>query len=493
MSAYDTSVQIQSFSGLDQTGDGYNKRLEYAVEMENVNTQGGQFQPFREGKDLDFPLTSPIGTLACLHRQHGFPDETKDLLIAFSGGKAYTRTLNGGDEWAEVQKYELVEGERVYSSLTLSTDYQSWVTYEVSVIDGAAQDSPVDIFLFTNGTDGMFCLYGNDCKVEAVATPEKFSVISRSNERIWGAGVDGMPDWLFYSKPFDPFDWDANEEEGQEADGGGEFRSPSWDGDYFLGLFPYGSQLLAFKKNAIWKILGTDPGEFIVREQFGPGTVVPQTIATSGAYTFMLGYTGLVRYDGTQSVTFRQDSVRGIFNRVNYDAVSQACAVMDDRTYMLALPIDGSTVNNAILSYNSQENMFTLRTDIYVKAFLQIEDRILYTSSKAPGRVLELCDEGKALPVYWESGMQDLGLKSSVKSSFNLYFMAEAETPFMLVVGIQTDKKLKEKILQVKPGKATKTTINVQGRFFKLKIHTRTVIPFKIVGGFKLDMELDPD
>lgn len=497
MSAYDTSVQIQAFSGLDQTGDGYNKRLNFAVEMENVDTTGGQFKPFRVGTQIGPELEGKtIGTLACLSRRYYVQDDEKDLLVAFAGGKVYTRVLGSDDPW-EVRHYysELGEGQtQDEGELELGTDYQSCVTYEMNIINGVEmEDGPVDVLLFTSAEDGMFCLYGHDLKIVRVNTPHAFSVISRYNERIWGTGVEDMQDWLFYSKAFDPFNWDiATPSETPEEDAGG-FASPSWDGDRFLALYPYGSQLLAFKKNTIWKIVGTDPGEFIVRAQFGPGTVVPNTIATSGAYTFMLGYTGIVRYDGAQSVTFKQDNVRTLFNRVNYSMIHKACAVMNDRTYLLALPIDGSEVNNAILAYNSKEDTFTLRTGIYVRSFLQVEDRTYYTSSVAPGRIMELCEEGDALPVLWKSGMQDLGLKSSVKSSFQLYFLAEAEAPFDLVIGIQTDKKLKQKILRVKPGKATKVTINVQGRFFQLILSSRTVVPFKIAGGFKLDMELDPD
>ena len=495
MSAYDTSVSVQSFAGLDQQGDGYNKSLRFAVEMENVDTTGGQFKPFRVGVQVGPEMEGKtIGTLACLSRRYYVPDDQKDLLVAFADGRVYTRVLGSDDPW-EVRHWYSEDGAGQTTDqgeLELDTDYQSIVTYEVNKInDVDMQEGPVDVLLFTNSSDGMYCLYGHDLKIVRVTTPEKFNVISRYNERIWGTGIPEMQDWLYYSSPFDPFDWEKNQE--IPEDGAGYFASPSWDGDYFLALYPYGSQLLAFKKNTIWKIIGTDPGEFIVRAQFGPGTVVPNTIAVSGAYAFMLGYTGIVRYDGSQSVTYQQENVRTLFNRVNYDAISGACAVMQDRTYLLALPIDGSSVNNAILAFNSRENTFTLRTGIYVRSFLAVEDRIYYTSSIAPGRVMELCEEGDALPVLWKSGMQDLGLKSSVKSSFQFYFMAEAETPFDLVIGIQTEKKLKQKILRVKPGKSTKITINVQGRYFQLILSSRTIIPFKIVGGFKLDMELDPD
>lgn len=593
MPAYSTTVQIPAFAGIDQTGDGYNKDLRYATEMENVDVHNGQFKPFQLGKFLlDGPAPDatqpgpPIGTLACLSRRYGgFNDENRDLLIAFAGGHVYAKTLKGDDPWialkvgylaaeeppatdpadpqgaeeepaapadptdttvttdptdpddltepaatedsadsseggevpddpdpgeggeepAEEDDYDLSTAfipttniGSIYfeaaETLTLSTDYNSFVTYETSIIQDEGTGEPIDIFLFSNGTDGMYCLYGTMGWLVEVPTPDKFSIISRHNERIWGTGIANAPDTLWYSCPYDPFDWNTQRDPDNPADNAGAVLLPSWDGDSFLGLAQYGSQLLAFKRNAIWKIIGTDPGEFVIREQFGPGTVIPASVAVSGSYAFMLGYTGIVRYDGAQSGEFLQDNVVRIFNRVNHDvANSTACAVLSDRTYLLALPIDGSTVNNALLAYDSREGTFTLRTGIFVRSFLAVEDKIFYTSAKAPGKIFELCDEGHALPVYWESGMQDLGVKSSVKSAFMVYFLAEAATPFNLVLGIQTDKKLKTKMLTVKPGKATKIAINVQGRFFKLILSSRTIVPFKLVGGIKIDMELDPD
>ena len=473
-SQYETSVVIPSFSGLNQAGDGYNQTLRQAREMENVDTTSGMFRPMREGRQLPYGLPYPIGTLACLSRRFGFPDNEKTVLVAMAGGNVYTRPLNKNEDWTV--RYT-----------GLSKDLNSYVTYEVNV-EG---HDPIDVLLFSNNTDGMFCLYGDDLHVAAVTTPYRFGVISRFNERIWGTDIIGAPESLVYSAPFDPFDWDQNDE--TPEDGGGEIMAPSWDGDRFVAMRQFGSQLLCFKRNAIWRVLGTDPGEFVVREQHGQSTVSENTIAILNSLVFMLGWGGIVRYDGAQSTAFLQEMVHDVMDRVNFGSVDAACAIMSGSKYCLALPLDGSTTNNAVLIYNGHEGTFNFRTGIPVKAFLGVDDRVFYTSATTPGRIFELCDEGKSLPIVWRSGYQDLGIKSSVKSGFTVYFLAEAKTIFPLYIGIRTDKKLKMKRLLVKPGKATKTRLNVQGRYFRLEIASDSVIPFAVSGGFKIDMELDPD
>ena len=485
MSAYETSVVIPSFAGINQSGDGYNQSMRYARVMENVNVSGGSFRPMREGYRLPQTMDKPIGTLAYLHRRFTAAEDERTVLVAISDGKVYTKLLDHDDIW--VQRYS-----------GLTEDNCDWVTYEVNERDnGFGVTVPtlasVDVLLFSNAKDGMFCLYGDNLQVSPVKTPYKFGVLARFNERIWGSGITDMPDSMVYSAPYNPFDWSANAE--IPEDGGGEIMQPSWDGDSFAALRQCGSYLLAFKRNSVWRIYGTNPGEFVVQQQYGGGTVNENTVAVSYDHAYMLGAYGIMRYDGDGVTPFQQDVVKDLFGEsVNHAAISAATAAMRDGVYCLALPINGSTFCNAILEYDTREYTFALRTNITVDSFLNIGERLFYTSGAEPGRVFELRDDiGLALPCVWKSGFQDLGIKSSAKSAFVLYFLVEAETAFELYITMRTEKKAKQKCVVIKPGKAMKVQMNNQGRFFQLELESYTSVPFCISGGIKIDMELDPD
>ena len=475
--AYQTAVEIPSFGGLNQSGDGYNQSLRYAREMENVNVTGGTFQPMRAGQALSARLGVPIGTLACLSRRYNVTPGEENVLVAIAGNGVWTKLLDHDDKWI-----------RRYTGLTESVC--SFVTYEYNP-EGA--DAPIDILLFSNAEDGMFCLYGDDLRVEPVETPYRFGCIARFNERIFGSGIIESPDSLVYSAPYDPFDWEQNSE--IPADGGGEIMQPNWDGDSFQALTQYGSYLLCIKKNGIWRLSGTDPTSFTMRQQLGTGSVVGNTVVVNSSAVLMLGWEGLVKYDGTYCSPFQQDVLSDLFHRrLNTDTMHKATAIMrPPNTYMLAIPLDDAQTNNVILEYNAAERAFSLRTGIYVKDFLRVGDRIFYTTDTSPGYVYELNDKGDVLRVKWVSGYQDLGLKSSVKSTFTVYFLPESEVPFPLTLGIRTEKKLKQKTLTIKPGKAYRTHMNVQGRYFRLELASDSPVPFRINGGFKIDMELDPD
>jgi hypothetical protein len=129
-----------------------------------------------------------------------------------------------------------------------------------------------------------------------------------------------------------------------------------------------------------------------------------------------------------------------------------------------------------------------------VKSFLQINERLFYTSATFPGEVFELDDtQGKVMPVKWVSGYQDLGAKSSIKSAFVAYLMVECEAPVELWMGIRTERKFKEKRIKVKPNKLLRTNLNTHGRIFRLEIRSHDALPYTIAGGIKIDLELDPD
>ncbi len=471
---YQTTVDLASFAGVNQSTDGYNMSLRYARFMTNADVTGGGLAPMRKGVPIDETIDSPIGTLARLHRRYNVAEDEQDVLVAIADGRVWTKLLDHDDAW-----------EARYGGLT--TDVCDWVTYEVNKEGSSA---PTDVLLFTNAKDGMFCLYGDTLTVSPVTTPYKFGALARYSERIWGSCIADSPDSLVYSAPYDPFDWAQNSEYPDQ--GGGEIMQPTWDGDSFVALRPFGSQLLAFKKNAIWRILGASPGEFILKEQYGGGALEENTITVSGSYAYMLGYGGIIRYDGADAVPFQQQAVQDIMDSVNVECRNMACAVMDGKKYMLALPMGDSTYNNAVLIYNITESTWSLMRGVDVKSFLAFDGRVFYTSANEPGTVSEL-GKGDQLPMSWASGYQDLNAKYSVKSAFVVYFICEADESFPLTIGIRTEKKLKQKTLTVKPGKSHKVNINVSGRYFRLEITSDTTIPWRLNGGIQIDMELDPD
>lgn len=512
--SYETTVQIDSFSGINQSAGIRGIQMRYAVDGENFCTTGGMLRSMDGGREhIPAALDAPIGTLMLLYRrfrtsENDYFHNEPEILIAVAGTKVYARPLNSKGEL-------LNEWHEIYDGVT--NPVFDYVTYETSTYwvlngkrvdpktEGALEviaDNPIDVLIMSNADDGMLIVYGDSLDVtpyrvqpSTTDVEKKFGVLTRHAERIWGAAIPDQPDMLMYSTPFEPLNWEQNNE--YPEDGAGDIQQPSWDGDSFVALRTYGSYLLAIKKNRVWRVSGTNPGEYYFKEQFGGGTIVENTVVVYNDYMFLLSYDGLMMYDGTAVQQFRQPQIQDLMKRVNWAYAGGAVAAMRGTVYSLALPIDSSTINNAILEYDTAENTFNLRVGVYASSFLAYENVLYYTDSRTGtdgalvGRVMKLDGSGEALPMRWISAYQDLGYKSVTKSGFEVYLLAD--TDMRLTVGIRTEKKLKSRTVNLTAGKAKRIRLNVAGRSFRLELSADSGAAWRLGGGIQINMELDSD
>ena len=507
--SYENTVLIDSFSGINQSAGDRGAAMRFAVDGENFSTTGGLLRSMDGGREhIPAELPAPIVTLMLLYRRFRVGGELwvddAAVLVATAGDKVYARPLSGSTGWTEI--YSGIHNPR-FDYVTYETN-NYWVR-EGNRVDpavGEAEevivDNPIDVLIMSNGEDGMFVVYGDNLemisyRVQPSGTlfEKRFGVLTRHAERIWGAAITDQPDMLMYSAPYNPLDWEQNNE--YPEDGAGDIQQPSWDGDSFVALRTYGSYLLAIKKNRIWRVSGTNPGEYYFKEQFGGGTIVENTVVVYNDYMFLLSYDGLMMYDGTAVSPFRQPWVKDIMKRVNWGKIETAVATMRGTVYCLAIPIDGSDVNNAVLEYDTAENSFNLRIGVYVSSFLPFENILYYTDARpAPegelaGRIMKLDGQGDALPMRYVSAYQDLGYKSITKSGFEVYLLAENN--MQVTVGIRTEKKIKTRTVDLIAGKAKRVRLNVAGRSFRLELSIDGGQPWTMGAGLQINMELDSD
>lgn len=439
-------------------------------------------------------LPAPIETLARLHRRWYTGSESKDILVAGSGGKLYAM-LPSASAWTELT---MPDGVASYQS-----NEWSWVTYE---INPEGSEASVDVLLLSNAKDGMVMVRGDTMAVTAVNTPKRFGVIERYAERIWGGAIPDDPDMLVYSAPYDPTDWAANAS--IPEDGAGDIMQPSWDGDSFTALRSFGSQLIAFKKTRIWRILGTDPGEYTFKEQYGGGAPYAMTVAVDSERIFMLGRHGVMLYDGLTAEPFQNEYAQEIFNRVNLSALERACACLWREKYYCAIPLDGSAINNAVLIYDTADGTWLVRDDVSVEAFLPTDGALYFTSATTPGQIWQWKEnsfetgEATLSRCYWISPWNDLSRKDYVKGGFEVYVQIEVkDEPVTLSISVQTEKKLKTKEYTITPLGNDRKGFKIKclrfggnGRRFRLMISSPAGSgTWRMVGGLTILTEIDPD
>lgn len=512
LNRYDADVHINNFLGMMQYGDGMNGDVRYATDEENIETPAGVLQPQAAIESLSGSFNTRIETLAHLYRRWYTGSDSKDVLIAATGGKLYYRLATTSSQWAQLPFPQDV------------TAYQcnvwSWVAYEINP-EGAT--SPIDVLLLSNAQDGMIYVRGDDFTVTAVETPKKFGVIERYAERIWGGAIPDDPDMLVYSTPFDPTDWRARnpdpdpedpwETEGQPEDGAGDIQQPSWDGDSFTALKCFGSQLISFKKHRVWRILGTDPGEYTFKEQFGGGAPFVNTVAVDVERIFMVEKDGISVYDGLSVDGYARQNTELVWRTINKNAMDQMCAALFKERYYLAYPTGTSTVNNEMMILNLRDGTVLRYTGISIESFLVTDDALLATSSVTPGVVYQInwdswaTGTASAAATKWVTPWMDFGYKKIQKGGFDLYFTPEVQDdPVTLIFSIQTEKKVKTKKYTVQPlssmekaaGKNPKQKrlhFGGTGRRFRLIIETASgsTAPWRLLGGVQLLVETDPD
>lgn len=491
LGAYSGTLMIPEFKGLNQYGDGVGTDPRYAAEAVNALTTDGYLRPMAPCELLNPTLPEPIETLALLHRRYYAEPDAKDVLIACCSGQFYW-CLPSYYKWEKIPIAPTYLGDEYKSS------HWSWVAYE---INPEGSEAPVDVLILSNELDGMICIRGDTLTAEVIPTPKKFGVIERHAERIWGGAITDDPDMLVYCTPYDPFNWEQNDE--YPEDGAGDILQPSWDGDSFTRLATFGGYLIAFKRNRVWRVLGTNPGEYIFKEQYGGGVNYARTVAVSGTRILMLGRDGLLQYNGESVFAYYQEYAHDVWQRMNREALDNACACMWRDKYYLALPLDGSKTNNAVLIFDTTNRTFLLRDDLAVESFLPAEEALYFTSSTTPGRMWVWHEDseetGSALPMRWVTNWQDFGRKDVAKGSFTVYATVECKEPVELQIGIQTEKKTKIKVLAFAPpangqqAKQRRLVFGGNGRRFRVIIESNGTVPWKMIGGVQVEAETDMD
>ena len=546
--AYDADVWVQNFLGLNQSSDGTNGDPRYAADILNMETPGGVLQPHAGFEILSgnrpWGDGTRVETIMRLHRRWYTGQGSKDWLICAAGGKLYQRQFGENyPDWVEIPiPNDLLPG----GATTFQSNVWSWVNYEKSV---QGVDYPIDVLIISNAVDGMFIvyppelptrfmdltsktftelasmtfdeLYTGDWSIDEIDTradptsqtevPKKFGVIERYAERVWAGAVAGEPDMLVYSAPYDPTDWAQNEE--IPEDGAGEILQPSWDGDSFTALKAFGNQLLAFKGTKVWRVMGVSPGEYTFNEQYGGGTMFPNTLAVDVERVFAAMNDGIATYDGMSVSPFIREQVQQIWRTANRDALDQMCGCLFKDRYYLAFPVGDSAVNNAVLVYNKVEGTITFFRDMNIESMLPTPDTLYATSSSLPGKILVIrynsWERGQTsgAATKWVSPWMDFGYKRIQKGGFDFYFTPEVQSEAVtLKISVQTERKTKTKNYTINPLTAAdlakdkkhrnkRLHFSGAGRRFRIIIETEegNTHPWRLIGGIQMVVETDAD
>ena len=493
-SNYEGRFAIPTPRGVYQAGGDTNINTDYAYIAQNIRTERGLLAS-SYGTSRALPaiardgVSIPVGTLTRFYRRTR-PDDA-EVFVAAAGGAIYTYTM-GTEGW-------------VLRADGFASDKWSYVTYE-AVENGET----VDILIMSNAEDGMIAVYGSDLRVEdkPLTIGEeygdvRFAVLGRHAERIWGTGAPGYPDSIFYSRPYDPFNW-TDVFETPEI-GGGVINQPTWDGDSFIALTPFGGYLLAVKENTVFEIRGTNPGEFTITEAYGTdGPVQERTIVVDRLRMFFLTNTGLGLYDGSTLQLLARDALYETMRMRMEGTEALATACVCDHVYYLALCVkenedDVLNENNTVIEYDTERGTFMIRKGIRVKDFYALGGKVYYTDAASPHEIMRYNDEntgsysGQPMVSVWETPWLDLG-KAYMKRDFVLRFTADADEDDLPVeMTIITNRREKTRTVMLQRDRRDyRVKIQLSGVRMKLRVHSsRRAAGWRIYGGVQVEYTLD--
>lgn len=487
-SEYAGSFLIPAPKGIYQAAGDTNIDVNYAARAYNIRTgQGVLASSYGTSRALP-ALGAPIETLTQFTRRTR-PDDPQ-VFVAAAGGRLYTYTM-GTEGW-------------VMRAEGFASDKWSDVTYE-AVKDGET----VDVLILSNDKDGMVAIYGDDLSAErkTLAIGDdygevKFAVLGRYAERIFGTGAPGYPDSVFYSRPYDPFDFSSVEETPEL--GGGVISHPTWDGDSFMALESFGGCLLAIKRRTVFEIRGTDPGSFTITQAFGTdGPLEARTVCAEGQSLLFLSGGGIGVYDGAGLKLLSRDALFETMRMRMDGAQALATAAVCAHVYYLALAVkerEGDVIseNNCVIEYDTQRGTFMLRKGLRVKDFYALGGQLYFTQADEPYDVLCYRDEkaqgylGEAMECLWETPWLDLG-KAATKRDFVLRFTAEAgEEATPLHITVETDRREKTRTALLHRRRSDyRVKIQLGGRRAKVRIRSRSAAAFQIIGGIEVSYTVD--
>jgi len=185
--------------------------------------------------------------------------------------------------------------------------------------------------------------------------------------------------------------------------------------DAIVGFQPWQEdKFIIFERNSIYYAYidpngytsGAAPGgnSFIQSLTAEFGCSARRTVVNAGEYIFFLSDNGVYLLNPSLDLkllgntTPLSDPISDIIGRINATAVSNAVGRMFNNRYYLAVPIDGSTRNNAVLVYSmlnkAWESIDTFPTGMYVDNFivsLYGQAKRMYAINRENG--IFLCEE----------------------------------------------------------------------------------------------------
>ena len=446
------TFKIKNFAGgLNQSADDSLLSVNQSRDAQNVDVSSGTLKTI-SGYSKYISTAAPAGItrLMKFYKNNTSTGAVTSYLLAATATAIYYWT---GSAWSAL-------------ATGLTSGDWDYLNYQISSTDVIIMGNGADVMKKWDGT--TFSNLGG--------TPPVAKSISLHAERLWATGVKAYPNTVYYSDDLNPENWTGGE------DAAGEVYLPTWDGGVCIGVSNIFSDLVIFKTNNIFRVVGTYPSVYEVKQVYSSvGSIAEKTIVSGNDRAFFLSKDGLYYYNGVSAYPLLGDMAKDVV--INPTYVKNAVSIIHKNVLYCAFPEGNSTVNNAVFVYDLLNKNLMIWRGIAVTDFMEYNDELLFTNST--GYVYHIDDtaisfDGTNISAHWETPWQDLDAFRVTKTADTLYFYAKGNG--IMRVDVTFDGKTKTKNVTLSPsGKLHSLSLNLEGRRFKMK--------FSNVSGSKFELK----
>ena len=343
-----------------------------------------------------------------------------------------------------------------------------------------------DRLLIACGTEPMITFDAATNRVEQFGTAEKLSnkYVSFAElyfGRLFAAGDPESPSRLYWSKApgggrtID--DW-RSDETSENVSGG--YVDVGVDDDPITGLFALSNQLLIFKRDSLYRLLGDRPGNYRI---IAVDAAFRQPLHTAcvryADRLFFLTDGGLCYYDG-QTVR-KSPAFRALEPLLKYANLSGGrAAACDDTLYFALRTRYDAPYNETVVEYDVPRDRFMLRRG-FTAADLCTAHGVLYMLTGTGDFVAfdnNTSYAGAPIDAWWTTPVMDFGRKDTNKTLLRL----TASGSGRIAVRADADGGTYETqaLLSSTPFSVTEIPLRGVGRVFRLKFSSVDGAPFTL-------------
>ncbi len=464
------TIRLGSFAGVKQGAAAGGVPLNWAEDAQNVSTTGGRLSRVKGYRVLYPPVT---GAARKLRRLFLWPRDTGEMDVLVARRDSLFHYDPQQEDWEDLYHY----------ANDMDADTFDFLKAKIGSTETLLLGNGLEPILKWEGADASIAAFGS----AQMLSNKAVNFLELYFGRLFAAGDREHPARLYWSKAPGADrtieDWSADENSENVSGGHVEVGT---DSDPITGLFALSNQLLIFKRDKLYRLLGDRPGNYrIVPVEAALTQPIHRACVRYGDRLFFLTDRGLYFYDGqTVRRTSHGADLLPLLAQVDFSAA--ASAACGDSLYFAVKEHSTSTHNDLLIEYDVLRDCFLLRRGFQVVDLVSCYGTLYVLTGRGEVAVLNegTTYGGDPISAFWESpwmeGASALTVKQTVEAALT-------GTGGPLRVLVLAEMREGDSVQTLSGADApTEFLLRSVGRRLKLRIENVSGSDFDLSGGAEL-------